>query len=68
MAVNACPAPGFPHPRRPLGPPLASGRQHALPSPEDILDEDQGPVVPVRAIYTVRAHSMIILVSEANFA
>ncbi len=36
----------------------------ALPSPEDIVAEDHGPRVPIRQPYTVREHSMIILVSE----
>ena len=38
----------------------------ALPSPDDIVAEDRGPRIPVLQTYPVRAHSMIILVSEAN--
>ena len=40
----------------------------SLPSPEDIVEEDQGPRVPVLQIYRVQAHSLIILVSEATHA
>ena len=40
----------------------------ALASPEDILAEDHGPRIPVLQTYPVRAHSMIILVSEANLS
>ena len=36
----------------------------ALPSPEDIMEEDRGPRVPVLQVYRVQAHSLIILVSE----
>ena len=39
----------------------------ALSSPDDIAAEDQGPCIPVHQIYPVRGHSMIILVSGANF-
>src|SRR5947209_1445338 len=38
----------------------------ALPSPQDITDEDQGPRVPVLQAYPVRGHSMIVLISEAG--
>ncbi len=38
----------------------------SLPSPEDIVAEDQGPRIPVLQTYPVRARSMIILVSEAS--
>jgi len=37
----------------------------ALPAPEDILEADQGPLVNVLDAYPVRAHSMVILMSEA---
>ncbi len=37
----------------------------ALPTPEDFLDPDQGPVISVLEPYSVRSHSMIILMSEA---
>ncbi len=37
----------------------------ALPSPEDALELDQGPVVLVGREYRVEARSMIVLVSEA---
>jgi glycogen operon protein len=35
----------------------------ALPSPQDIIEQDQGPDVAVLARYRVEKHSMIILVS-----
>jgi glycogen operon protein len=37
----------------------------ALAAPEDILEPDEGPLVQVLDAYPVRAHSMIILMSEA---
>ena len=36
----------------------------ALPSPDDALDPDEGPVVPVMHSYRVEARSLVILVSE----
>ncbi|HKM53934.1 MAG TPA: isoamylase [Isosphaeraceae bacterium] len=36
----------------------------ALPSPEDILEFDQAPQIPILDTYPVQDHSMIILVSE----
>ena len=38
----------------------------ALRSPDDIIEEDKGPHVPVLQVYRVQPHSMIILVSELN--
>jgi glycogen operon protein len=37
----------------------------ALPSPDDAVGLDEGPIVPVSKDYRVEARSMIILVSEA---
>ncbi len=37
----------------------------ALPSPRDIVEVDDGPLVPFEKPYKVKAHSMIVLVSEA---
>jgi glycogen operon protein len=38
----------------------------SLPSPDDIVDEDTGPIVAISEKYLVQPHSMIILVSEAS--
>jgi len=53
-------------PASPSGRPWHRAVDTALPSPADIVDEDRGPRVPVLQIYPVRAHSIIILVSEAE--
>jgi len=37
----------------------------ALPSPADIVERDEGPVVPFESTYQVEAHSMVLLMSEA---
>ena len=37
----------------------------ALPSPQDIVDEDAGPIIPFEKLYPVAAHSMIVLISQA---
>ena len=52
-----------PHPRAAPG---AGPSTRPCPSPDDIIEEDQGPPVPVPEAYPVRAHAMIILVSEAD--
>lgn len=39
-----------------------------LPSPYDIVPEDDGPLVPVSQTYRVQARSMIVLVSAAELA
>jgi isoamylase len=36
----------------------------ALPSPQDIVEEELAPYLPVLQRYSVQAHSMIVLVSE----
>ena len=56
VAVNASPRPlDFRIPAGPSGRPWRRAVDTALPSPEDILDEDQRPVVSVSGVYTVRA-------------
>jgi glycogen operon protein len=37
----------------------------ALPSPEDIVEDATGPLVPFEKPYRVQAHSMLVLMSEA---
>jgi isoamylase len=67
VAVNAWSEPlGFMIPAAPSGRPWRAVVDTALPSPEDIMEEDQGPVVAVSQVYRVQSHSMIILVSEAT--
>ena len=46
---------------RAVGPPVALRRRHGTPFPEDIMEEDQGPRIPVLQVYRVQAHSLIIL-------
>jgi isoamylase len=66
VAVNAWSQPlGFTIPAAPTGRPWRCAVDTALPSPEDIVDLDQGPRVAVCQIYRVQAHSLMILVSEA---
>jgi isoamylase len=66
VAVNAWSQPlGFTIPAAPTGRPWRCAVDTSLPSPEDIMEEDQGPRVPVMQVYRVQSHSLIILVSEA---
>jgi glycogen operon protein len=37
----------------------------ALPSPLDIVEENEGPVVPPRSRYTVGAHALVVLITES---
>jgi glycogen operon protein len=53
-------------PAAPSGRPWRRVVDTALTSPEDIVQEDRAPRIPVLEAYPVRAHSMIILVSEAG--
>ena len=53
-------------PAAPSGRPWRRAVDTALPSPDDIVEEDRGPRVPVLQTYPVRATRMIILVSEAT--
>ena len=55
-------------PAAPSGRPWRRVVDTALRSPDDIVVEDQGPRVPVLQAYSVRDHSMIILVSEADYS
>jgi isoamylase len=67
VAVNAWSEPlGFKIPASPTGRPWRCAVDTALPSPEDILAEDEGPRIPVSQIYRVQAYSLIVLVSEAK--
>jgi glycogen operon protein len=67
VAFNAWREPlGFRIPASPTGRPWRRAVDTALPSPEDIAEADQGPRIPVLQVYPVRAHSLIILVSEAG--
>jgi glycogen operon protein len=65
VAMNAFTQPlDFKIPASPSGRPWRRAVDTSLPSPEDIIEQDLGPRVPVLRIYRVEAHSMIILVSE----
>jgi glycogen operon protein len=55
----------FTIPAAPSGRPWRRVVDTALPSPEDIDADDEGPPVPIRQAYRVEPHSMIILVSSA---
>ncbi len=67
VAVNASPEPlDFRIPAAPSGRPWRRAVDTALPSPDDIIEEDRRPPVPVPGTYTVHGHAMIILISEAN--
>ncbi len=67
VAVNASPEPmEFRIPAAPSGRPWRRAVDTALPSPDDIIEEDRRPPVPVPGTYTVRGHAMLILISEAN--
>ncbi|MHB1561199.1 MAG: glycogen debranching enzyme, partial [Isosphaeraceae bacterium] len=69
VAVNAWREPlEFRIPAAPSGRPWRRAVDTALPSPEDIVEEDQRPRMPVPGTYAVQGHSMIILVSEAGDA
>ncbi|MBV8678741.1 MAG: glycogen debranching enzyme [Planctomycetaceae bacterium] len=52
-------------PGTPSGRPWRRAIDTALTSPEDALDPDEGPVIPVSHPYRVEGRSMIILISEA---
>ncbi len=65
VAVNANPRPlEFTIPAAPSGRAWRRVVDTALPSPEDIVEEEHGPHVPILQRYPVQAHSMVILVSE----
>jgi glycogen operon protein len=65
VAFNAWREPlEFRIPAAPSGRPWRRAVDTSLPSPHDIVEQDQGPRVPVLQVYPVSAHSMIVLVSE----
>ncbi|MFI5456959.1 MAG: glycogen debranching protein [Isosphaerales bacterium] len=65
VAMNAYTEPlDFNIPAAPSGRPWRRVVDTALPSPEDIVADDEGPRVPVLKVYRVQAHATIILVSE----
>jgi glycogen operon protein len=65
VALNAYKSPlDFTIPAAPSGRRWRRVVDTALPSPEDIVEEDRGPLIPVLGQYSVEAHSMIVLVSE----
>jgi len=65
VAMNAFTQPlDFKIPASPTGRPWRRAVDTSLPSPEDIIEQDLGPRVPVLQIYRVEAHSTIILVTE----
>jgi isoamylase len=66
VAVNAWTEPlGFKIPASPSGRPWRCVVDTSLPSPEDIVEEDQGPRIPVSQIYRVQAHSLVVFISDA---
>ena len=66
IAMNAFWEPlTFRIPGSPSGRPWRRAIDTALASPEDALDPDEGPVIPVFHPYRVESRSMIILISEA---
>jgi isoamylase len=66
VALNASPEPQIFHiPASPSGRRWRRTVDTALPSPDDALGLDEGPVIGVQQCYKVESRSMIILVSEA---
>ena len=67
VAMNAWVEPlDFKIPAAPSGRPWRRVVDTALPSPEDIVPDDEGPRVSVLQLYRVQPHSMIILISESQ--
>jgi glycogen operon protein len=65
VAMNAHTEPReFKIPAAPSGRAWRRAVDTALPSPQDIMPDDEGPHVALLHVYRVEAHSMIILVSE----
>jgi len=65
IACNAWHEPlTFDIPLAPNGRAWRRGVDTALPSPLDILELDEGPLVPARAAYRMMPHSMVVLISE----
>lgn len=66
LAMNAYWEPlSFQIPASPSGRPWRRVVDTALPSPEDIAENDDGPPIPVLHPYRVESRSMIVLVSDA---
>ncbi len=66
IACNAWDQPLLFHiPPSPTGRPWRRAVDTSLPTPQDIVDLDQGPKVEFQSIYPVAAHSLIVLISEA---
>jgi glycogen operon protein len=53
-------------PLAPSGRPWRRIIDTALPDPQDIQGEDEGPLVPAGVVYPVAAHSAVVLVSAAG--
>jgi isoamylase len=69
VAMNSYREPlDFKIPAAPTGRPWRRVVDTALDSPQDIVPENEGPHIPVLQVYRVQAHSLIILVSEADLA
>jgi glycogen operon protein len=51
-------------PRSPSGRPWRRAVDTFLPSPEDIVELDEGPRVPAQSRYRVGPHSLVVLISE----
>jgi glycogen operon protein len=65
VAMNAWSEPlGFKIPAAPSGRPWRCIVDTSLPSPEDIVEEEQGPHIPVLQVYRVQAHSLVVLISD----
>jgi glycogen operon protein len=65
VAMNAYWGPlNFRIPAAPSGRAWRRAVDTSLPSPDDIVPEDEGRPVAVRQVYRVESHAMIILVSE----
>ena len=65
LACNSWSGPlDFRIPRAPSGRPWRRVIDTALPSPQDICEEGEGPVVPPLRRYPLAPHSLVVLVSE----
>jgi glycogen operon protein len=66
VACNAWKEPvSFRIPRGPSGKPWRRVIDTALPSPEDIVELDAGPVIGSESPYRLEAHAMVVLIAEA---
>jgi glycogen operon protein len=55
----------FRAPLSPSGRPWRRLIDTALPSPDDLVPENAGPMIPAGSVYTVAAHSLVAYISEA---